>query len=175
MNKFKEFQRAFIRNLKRLFGLTEGKSNDEVDAILLSEAKNDEERRVFKEILAESRHERELMREWQMSGKRPDEWLEEKVEKELKEIYPEASVEEIQTVHEAIENSFVDDIRDSAEILVNEMEYANNSDIMSDEENEKPNEEMKTENGEREDENMQLFDSNIVENVESECGEEDRV
>ncbi len=117
MNKFKEFQQAFVKHLRRLLQLIVGKNDDEYTSVLLDEAKNDEERRVFGEILQENSLEHQLMEELAQSGMDPGEWLEQQVEETVRDVCPDANTEDMERIHDAIEQGFVDDIANEARDL----------------------------------------------------------
>ncbi len=123
MNKFTELQQSFFTHLRNLFGLTSGESEDDVDEILLNQASNEEEKKVIRAICDKVEIEHRLMSNLKKSGMDSGEWLEHEIENTLKELYPEATPEEIEMVKDRVQNGMEEEIEAEVDSLEDELSF----------------------------------------------------
>ena len=83
--------------------------------------RNDEENRIINDICKEIDLEHELLDDRAKSDSDPGEWLEREIEKTTKELFPDATSDNIEKVKEAIENGMVEEIDSEINSLKNEM------------------------------------------------------
>lgn len=126
MDMLKNLLQSFIKHLRTLLDLTSEKSEDDVNEILIKQANSEEEKRVFREICEDIDLEHRLMQELENSGIDSGEWLERKIESEVKELIPDATAEDIERVKEEVANNMEEEIKQDAEEFEKEI-----SDIQS--------------------------------------------
>lgn len=122
MERLKEFQELFFKHLKNLFGLLEdkpGKQKD-LDQDLINQGRSEEERDTIRRICEDVDTECALMKEIMTSEKKPAQWMEGTIERELKEAFPDATNEEIEDAISYIDNAFEEEIAHEAEIVANQ-------------------------------------------------------
>lgn len=83
--------------------------------------RNDEENRIINDICKEIDLEHELLNDRAKSDSDPGEWLEREIEVTTRELFPDATSKDIETVKEAIEKGIVEDIESEINNLKNEM------------------------------------------------------
>lgn len=112
---FKELQESFLKHLRSLLDLTAGKSEEEVNEILIEQADSEEEKRVIREIYEEIDLEHQLTQDLENSEMDPGEWLENQIENGVKELIPDATTEDIETVKEKVAECMEEEIKYEAE------------------------------------------------------------
>lgn len=115
MELFKELQESFLKHLRSLLDLTAGKSEEEVNEILIEQADSEEEKRVIREIHEEIDLEHQLTQDLENSEMDPGEWLEKQIENGVKELIPDATTEDVETVKEKVAERMEEDIKYEAE------------------------------------------------------------
>lgn len=123
MNKFSELQQSFFYHLRKLLDLMPGRTEDEVNDLLTKQADSEEEKKVFREICEEVDIEHKLKDELANSSMDSGEWLEREIENTTKELYPDATPEEIEMVKQKVEDGMEDEIGAEAESLEEEMTF----------------------------------------------------
>lgn len=83
--------------------------------------RNDEENKIINDICKEIDLEHELLDDRAKSDSDPGEWLEREIVKTTKELFPDATSDDIEMVKETIENGMVEDIESEINSLKNEM------------------------------------------------------
>ena len=83
--------------------------------------RDDEENRIISDICKEIDLEHELLDDRAKSGLDPGEWLEREIEDTTKELFPDATSEDIEMVKDTVEKGMVEDIELEAKSLKNEM------------------------------------------------------
>lgn len=121
MNILSELQESFSKHLGKLLNLTLDKDEHEVDYILVKQATGEEEEKVIHEICNEIDLRHKLMDELQNSGMQPGEWLESEIENTTKELYPNATPEEIEMVKQKVEEGMEEEIGLEADSLKEEI------------------------------------------------------
>lgn len=104
MSTFSELQNSFYNHLS--------------SSIL---GRNDEENRIINDICKEIDLEHELLDDRAKSDSNPGEWLEHEIEINTKELFPDATSEDIEMVKDTVEKGMVEDIELEANRLKNEM------------------------------------------------------
>ena len=104
MNDFSELQDSFCKHLS--------------SSIL---GRNDEENRIINDICKEIDLEHELLDDRAKSDSNPGEWLEHEIEINSKELFPDATPEDIKNVKDTVEKGMVNDIELEANRLKIEM------------------------------------------------------
>lgn len=102
MDFFEQFEQSFFKYLHLILDMVRGKSSKEVDDQLIGQGRDDEEKRVLREICEEVDLEHEMMTDLIQSGEEPDQWLDHQIEEIVKESFPEATDEDIHKVKDAI-------------------------------------------------------------------------
>lgn len=126
MNKFQEFQESFFKHLRELFDLIKGKNGDELDEALAAQARSEEERQVILDMCRDIDTEHQLLNEMKESGKSPEDWFEQQLEREAKEIEPEAAAEDVEYLEDAVEQSMATEIGQLTEDYVKSEELLEN-------------------------------------------------
>lgn len=121
MNKFTELQQSFFKHLRNLFDLSSGKDEDEVNDMLINQANSEKEKKVIQEICAEVDIEHRLMDELENSGMDSGEWLEREIENTIKELYPNATTEEVEMVKQRVQDGMEEEIESEVDILEGEL------------------------------------------------------
>lgn len=115
MELFKELQESFMKHLRSLMDFTSGKSEHEVNEILIEQAGSEEEKRVIREICEDIDLEHQLMQDLEQSEMDPGEWLESQIENSVKEMIPDATPDDIETVKDKVAECMEDDLKYEAE------------------------------------------------------------
>ena len=115
MELFKELQESFMKHLRSLMDFTSGKSEHEVNEILIEQAVSEEEKRVIREICEDIDLEHQLMQDLEQSEMDPGEWLESQIENSVKEMIPDATPDDIETVKDKVAECMEDDLKYEAE------------------------------------------------------------
>lgn len=121
MNKFTELQQSFFKHLRNLFDLSSGKDENEVNDMLINQANSEEEKKVIQEICAEVDIEHRLMDELENSGMDSGGWLEREIENTTKELYPNATPEEVEMVKQRVQDGMEEEIESEIDILEGEL------------------------------------------------------
>ena len=124
MNRFKELQQSFLKHLSSLFKMGANKDDKEIETMLIQQGRNEDEKKTISDICKEVDVEHELMEELTKSGLESGEWLEREIEKTTKELYPNATPEEIEMVKQKIEDGMEEEIEAEADRLEEEIEAA---------------------------------------------------
>ena len=121
MSKFSELQQSFFKHLCSLFELTLGKDDKDIDNILIQQGRTEDEKKVINDICEEVDLEHRLMNDLKNSGLDSGEWLEREIETVTKEMYPNATPEEIELVKQEVEDGIEKEIESEADSLEEEM------------------------------------------------------
>lgn len=121
MKKFKELQESFFKNLKKMLHLSSGKTDNEIDEILIGQADSEEEKQVIRDICQEVDEEHLLMDNLVNSNKEPGEWFEIFISETTKELYPNATGEDIEMVLKTVEDGMEKEIETDADRLDEEL------------------------------------------------------
>lgn len=122
MNKIKELKQNFFSKLEALFDLTKDKSDDELDELLVKDAKNEEQQQLIRDICEDIDTEHQLIQEMMNSNTEAGEWFEQKIEQEARELEPEATDQDIEYLKDALEKQIGTDINDEADAFEKGME-----------------------------------------------------
>ncbi len=121
MSKFSDLQQSFYNHLCALFELTFGKDDKDIDNLLIQQGRTEEEKVVINDICEEVDLEHKLMNDLKNSGLDSGEWLEREIETATKEMYPNATPEEIELVKQEVENGMEKEIESEADSLEKEI------------------------------------------------------
>lgn len=120
MEKFNEFIKSFFNHLRALLDLGSKMDEKEFNSLLVQQGRNEEEKNTIIEILEEIDLEHKLKDELVASGLEPGEWLEQELEKTTKELYPDATPEDIDMVKKEVARGMEEEIALEAECLEEE-------------------------------------------------------
>lgn len=91
----------------------------ELNDFLLSQTQSDEEREILQEMFEENETYHKKLREYHESGKNIDEWYNDELEKIVRQIDPEASTDDTDSVKEAVAKQIDNDIDKTIDSLEN--------------------------------------------------------
>lgn len=91
----------------------------ELNDFLLSQTQSDEERETLQEMFEENETYHKKLREYHESGKNIDEWYNDELEKIVRQIDPEASTDDTDSVKEAVAKQIDNDIYNTIDSLEN--------------------------------------------------------
>ena len=109
-----ELQNSFQNHLSSLLE----KKEDEINKLLMEQ---NDDNGIFQHICKEIDLEHELMADLVQSELDPGEWFERKIEETTKELFPNATPEQIEEVKDEVEKAIVKDIESEVNSLEEEM------------------------------------------------------
>lgn len=108
-----DMQKGFLKYLKKLIDLFSGKGTEDINKALIEEGDSILEKQLIAGMCEEVDAYHENMRKLKISGKDSGEWLEEEIERLVKEVKPEATIDDIELVKEAVEKAMDKDLEES--------------------------------------------------------------
>lgn len=138
MDIFEQLEQSFFKNLRSLLDLARGKRGKELDDLLAEQGRDEEEKRVIREVCEETYLEHEMMADLIRSEEEPGPWFEQKVKDTVTELFPDATREDIEEVKDAAMADLGGEIKKDAEDLEKEIELIQSLEL---EENEEDDEE----------------------------------
>lgn len=115
-----EMQKDFLKYLKKLLDFFCNRSTEDINETLVEEGDSILEKQLISEMCEEVDAYHENMTKLKTSGKDGGEWLEEEIEKLVKEMKPEATPGDMELVKEAVEKAIDEDIEKSFEQYIEE-------------------------------------------------------
>ena len=120
MNKFKEFQESFIAHFQSLYKAMKGKSNKDLDDVLVLQGKSDEQKLIIKETCQDVDKEHDMIEEMVHSTKTPGEFLKQDIADTVREIAPNATDADVNQVVETTMDAMEKEIEQEAHELTKE-------------------------------------------------------
>lgn len=117
MDILDKLEQIFFKYVRRFLDMARGKNGKEFDDLLVEQGRDEEEKRVIREMCEETDLEHEMMTELMNSDVEPGDWFEMKIVDIIKDKYPNVTAEEIEEVKEIIRDCLENGIRDLAEIV----------------------------------------------------------
>lgn len=122
MKTFEQLKQLFFKHLRFIFDLVRGKSGKEVDDLLVEQGRDEEEKKVIREICEEVDLEHEMLTDLLQSGENQDQWLDHQIEAIVKESFPDATDDDINQVKEAVLSSLEEEIEFDTKMLEEEVD-----------------------------------------------------
>ena len=122
MDIFEQLAQSFFKNLRSLLDLAKSKIGKELDDLLAGQGRDEEEKRVIREVCEEIDLEHEMMEDLKRSEKEPGPWFEQQVVDTVTELFPDATAEEIEEVKNATLADLEGEIERDANALEKEIE-----------------------------------------------------
>lgn len=120
MKVLKELQKTILLYLNNFWTVLKDKDKKELDEALIKQGKSEKEKALIAEQCAEIDLEHDLMEELLTSKEDPGTWMEKKVEEIVREINPDATREEIESVTNSVADSMEREIGEQADELAEE-------------------------------------------------------
>ena len=136
MDLFEQLEQSFFKNLRSLLDLVRGKSGQELDDLLAEQGRDEEEKRVIREVCEEIDLAHEMMEDLKRSAKEPGPWFEQQVEDTVIELLPDVTAEDIEKVKDAALADLEGEIERDANALEKEIELIQSLEVEENEENE---------------------------------------
>ena len=114
MDKFREFQESFISHFKSLYRALKGKSEKELDEALIQQAKSDEQKMIIQETCKDVDREHDMIEEMAHFDKTPGEFLKQDITDTVREINPNATDADVNSVIEATMDAMEKEIEQDA-------------------------------------------------------------
>lgn len=122
MDFFDQLAQSFFKNLRSLLDLAKGKNGKELDDLLAEQGRDEEEKRVIREVCKETYLEHEMMADLIRSENEPGPWFEQQVEDTVIELFPDATPEDIDEVKDAALADLEGEIERDAKAFEKEIE-----------------------------------------------------
>lgn len=134
MDIFDQLEKSFNNHLRSLLDLVRGQNDKELDDLLVEQGRDEEEKRLIREVCEEIDLEYQLMEDLKRSEKEPGPWFEQQIEDTVLELFPDATQEEIEEVKNAAMSDLEDEIKDDALALEKEAEVVQSLELEDNEE-----------------------------------------